>query len=155
MACAILNMPEAGAYDGRPTLTGFTLLIFLLGTLVGVLMGGALCVRYLRHEVAADIGPRLRRLQVQLDNLESALNLVVVTRYAELGSRPLRLPDGGSHQSLPPRPSAHSTGLLHLVDGSHLGLVGDGTAPARLERGAGRAAADPRWDGGAVHRRRR
>jgi hypothetical protein len=78
-------------------LTGFTLLIFVLGTLVGVLMGGALCVRYLRREVAADIGPRLRRLQVQLDNLESALNLVVVTRYAELGSRPLRLPDGDSH----------------------------------------------------------
>jgi hypothetical protein len=50
-------------------------------------MGGALCVRYLRHEMAADICPRLRRLQLQLDNLESAVNLALVTRYAELGSQ--------------------------------------------------------------------
>jgi len=71
-------------------MTGSTLLIFLLGGLIGVLMGGALCVRYLRHEIAADICPRLRRLQ--LDNLESAINLVLVTRYAELGSQPLRAP---------------------------------------------------------------
>lgn len=68
-------------------MTGYTLMLFLLGTLTGVLMGGALCVRYLRHEIAADIGPRLRRLQLQLDNLESAMNLALVTRYAELGSQ--------------------------------------------------------------------
>jgi hypothetical protein len=36
------------------------MLIFLVGALLGVLMGGALCVRYLRREVAADIGPKLR-----------------------------------------------------------------------------------------------
>jgi len=66
-------------------MTGSTPLIFLLGALIGVLLGGALCVRYLRHEIAADICPRLRRLQLQLDNLESAVNLVLVTRYAELG----------------------------------------------------------------------
>src|SRR6266566_3152429 len=47
-------------------------LIFLVGALLGTLAGGALCVRYLRHEVAADIGPRLRRIQIQLENLESA-----------------------------------------------------------------------------------
>jgi hypothetical protein len=68
-------------------MTGSTLMLFLLGTLIGVLMGGALCVRYLRHEMAADICPRLRRLQLQLDNLESAVNLALVTRYAELGSQ--------------------------------------------------------------------
>jgi hypothetical protein len=71
-------------------MTGSTLLIFLLGTLIGVLAGGALCVRYLRHEIAADICPRLRRLQQQMDNLESAVNLALVTRYAELSSQPLR-----------------------------------------------------------------
>ena len=71
---------------------GSTLLLFLLGTLIGVLMGGALCVRYLRHEIAADICPRLRRLQLQLDNLESAINLVLVTRYAEIGSQQPREP---------------------------------------------------------------
>jgi len=64
-----------------------TMLIFLVGSLLGILIGGALCVRYLRHEVAADISPGIRRMQTQLDNLESALNLAIVTRYAELSGR--------------------------------------------------------------------
>ncbi len=75
-------------------MTGTTFLIFLLGAMIGVLMGGALCVRYLRHEIAADICPRLRRVQLQLDNLESAINLVLATRYAELSSQALREPAG-------------------------------------------------------------
>ena len=65
-----------------------------------LLGGGALCVRYLRREIAADIGPCLRRMQVQLDNLESAINLALMSRYAELSERPLRDP------SLPARRSA-------------------------------------------------
>lgn len=85
-------------------MTGSTLLIFVVGALAGVLAGGALCVRYLRREVAADIGPRLRRLQLQLENLETAVNLALVTRYAELSARPLPEPtlpppDIGRHTS--------------------------------------------------------
>jgi hypothetical protein len=71
-------------------MTGSIPLVFLLGALIGMLAGGALCVRYLRQEIAANIGPRLRRLQLQLDSLESALNLVLATRYAEIGSQPQR-----------------------------------------------------------------
>ena len=56
------------------------MIIFILGTLLGILGGGALCVRYLRHEIAADIGPQLRRMQGKLDNLERALNLVLMTQ---------------------------------------------------------------------------
>ncbi len=67
-------------------------LIFFVGALLGVLMGGALCVRYLRHEVAADITPRLQHVQLQLDNLETAINLALVTRYAEISG----------HLSIPP-----------------------------------------------------
>lgn len=67
-------------------------LIFFVGALLGVLMGGALCVRYLRHEVAADIAPRLQRVQLQLDNLETALNLALVTRYAEISGHSTALP---------------------------------------------------------------
>jgi hypothetical protein len=63
-------------------------LIFVVGALLGVLIGGIVCVRYLRHEVAADIGPSMRRMQSQLDNLETAVNLALVTRYAELAERP-------------------------------------------------------------------
>ena len=71
------------------------MLIFVLGTLLGVLVGGALCVHYLRAAIADDIGPQLkrmhadidpqlRRLQNQLDNIESAVNLALASRYAEL-----------------------------------------------------------------------
>jgi hypothetical protein len=80
-------------------MVGSTPLIFLLGALIGVLAGGALCVRYLRNEIAADIGPRLRRLQLQLDNLESAVNLALITRYTEISNQTprdsVRRPIGG------------------------------------------------------------
>ncbi len=82
------------------------LLIFILGMLLGVLAGGTLCVQYLRAEIAANIGPELRRmhddldqharrLQNQLDNVESAVNLAMATWYAELSShqpRPTAIP---------------------------------------------------------------
>ena len=68
------------------------LLIFLVGALLGVLIGGAICVRYLRQEVAGEIGPKLRRMQLQLDNLETAINLALVTRHTELGGGPPRDP---------------------------------------------------------------
>ena len=75
------------------------LLIFVLGALLGVLAGGALCVRYLRSAIAddispqlrlmrADIDPQLRRMQNQLDNIESAVNLAITSRYAELSQLP-------------------------------------------------------------------
>ena len=62
-------------------------LIFLVGALLGVLVGGMFCVRYLRHEVAANIDPSIRRMKAQLDNIETAVNLALVTRYAELSQR--------------------------------------------------------------------
>jgi hypothetical protein len=62
-------------------------LIFLVGALLGVIMGGTVCVRYLRREIAADIGPKLKRVQLQLDNIETQLNLAIMTRYAELSTR--------------------------------------------------------------------
>jgi hypothetical protein len=70
-------------------------LIFFVGALLGVLMGGALCVRYLRHEVAADITPRLQHVQLQLDNLETAINLALVTRYAEISGHLTAAPPRG------------------------------------------------------------
>jgi hypothetical protein len=63
------------------------ILIFLVGALLGVLAGGAICVRYLRQEVAANMVPRLRRMQLQLDNLEAEINLVLMTRHAEQSGR--------------------------------------------------------------------
>ena len=65
-------------------------MIFLVGALLGVIMGGTLCVGYLRREIAADIGPKLNRVQIQLDNIETQLNLAIITRYEELGTCPRR-----------------------------------------------------------------
>jgi hypothetical protein len=60
------------------------MLIFLVGLLIGVLAGGALCVRSIRREIAADIGPGLKQVQLQLGNVETQLDLAIMTRYAEL-----------------------------------------------------------------------
>jgi hypothetical protein len=62
------------------------MLIFLVGVLLGVVTGGALCVRYLRREIADDVGPELRRMQLQLGNIETELNLAIATRHAELSA---------------------------------------------------------------------
>ena len=75
------------------------LLIFALGAMIGVLAGGALFIRHFRAAIADDIGPQIRRMhadidpqlrgmQNQLDNIESAVNLALATRYAELSQVP-------------------------------------------------------------------
>jgi hypothetical protein len=58
------------------------MLIFLVGALLGALFGATLCVRYLRQEIAANVGPRLRRIQLQLDSLQAEINLAL-TRIRE------------------------------------------------------------------------
>jgi hypothetical protein len=78
---------------------------FLLGALIGTLAGCLICIRYLRREIAADIGPKLRRIELQLDNLETAVNLALVTRYADLAGRPPQGPAPVLPSSvIPPRP---------------------------------------------------
>jgi uncharacterized membrane protein YciS (DUF1049 family) len=74
------------------------ILIFLIGLQLGALIGAVFCIRYLRRELSAEIGPKLKRMQAQLDSLEAALNLAVLSRYADLSERlsPPPLP--------PPRP---------------------------------------------------
>jgi len=76
-----------------------TLLIFAVGGLLGILTGGALCVRYLRSEISADIGPQLRRMQRQLDSLEAAVNLAMMTRYADISTAALQTPVLPAHST--------------------------------------------------------
>jgi hypothetical protein len=78
------------------------MLIFILGSLLGILLGGFVCARYLRQEIAAGVGPKLKRLEdqigtveSQLRTIESQLSLVIETRYAELYAS---LPAGTSRQ---------------------------------------------------------
>lgn len=63
------------------------ILIFVMGLQLGVLIGAVFCIRYLRQELSAEIGPKLRQVQAQLDSLETALNLAVLSRYTELSER--------------------------------------------------------------------
>jgi hypothetical protein len=77
---------------------------FVLGALIGALGGCLVCIRYLRREIAADIGPRLRRIQLQLDNLETALNLTMVTRYADMAGNLSQRPSVLPGPMVPPHP---------------------------------------------------
>jgi hypothetical protein len=68
----------------------------LLGLLIGLLAGATICGRYLRQEIAANVGPRLRQIELQLDNIQAELNLATATHLADLGAR------RGQHLPLPP-----------------------------------------------------
>jgi hypothetical protein len=56
----------------------------LVGVLMGLLVGAAVCARYLRQEIAADTGPRLRRTGLRLSMLTPGLNLATEARLAAL-----------------------------------------------------------------------
>ena len=63
------------------------LLIGLLVGAIGLLVGGAVCARYLRQEITANIGPRLKRIELELDTLRAELNLATEARLAALHRR--------------------------------------------------------------------
>jgi hypothetical protein len=66
---------------------------FVLGSLVGMLVGGALIIHHLRAEIAANIGPTLERMQYQLDLIESAVDIALTKWYEVLRSYPPRPPE--------------------------------------------------------------
>jgi hypothetical protein len=71
-------------------------LIFFLGVLLGALCGAMLCAAYLRQEIAANVSPKLRIVELQLGAIENLLGLALETRRAELYAS---LPAGGSHRT--------------------------------------------------------
>jgi uncharacterized protein YneF (UPF0154 family) len=58
-----------------------------LGVLMGFLAGMFLSARYLRQEIAANIGPRLEQIQQQLRILQAEVNLDSATRLTRLTER--------------------------------------------------------------------
>lgn len=58
-----------------------------LGVLMGFLAGMLLCARYLRQEIAANIGPRLEHIEQQLRTLQAEVNLDSTTRLLRLSER--------------------------------------------------------------------
>ena len=59
------------------------IMIFLVGALVGILIGAITCMRYFRQEMTANVSPKLKLIQLHLDNLESELNLALATRTVD------------------------------------------------------------------------
>jgi hypothetical protein len=54
---------------------------------MGLLVGVAVSARYLRQEIAANIAPRLRHIELQLDTLRAEVNLATEVRLAALSRR--------------------------------------------------------------------
>jgi predicted component of type VI protein secretion system len=61
-----------------------SVLIFVIGALLGVVLGAAICVRYIRQELTARIGPTMELLRLQVENLQSAVNIALANWHAEL-----------------------------------------------------------------------
>ncbi len=61
-----------------------SVLIFLIGALLGLVLGAAVCVRYLRQELTARIGPTMDLLQLQLHNLQGSVDIALANWHAEL-----------------------------------------------------------------------
>lgn len=75
-----------------------SVLIFCIGALLGLVLGAVMCVRYFRQELTARIFPTMRLMQLQLDNVQSAVNLALATWHAELHGH-----------ELPPRPDQRAS----------------------------------------------
>ena len=67
------------------------IIFFVLGMSLGVLGGCAVCIRYIRQEMAANVGPQLHQIQVRLETLDAEINLALATRLTEL-TRPTMRP---------------------------------------------------------------
>jgi hypothetical protein len=67
-------------------------LVSLVALLLGVLIGTLLRARYIRQGVIDDLGPKLSRMQGQLNTIEAELAYMVSARYAEVSARPLAEP---------------------------------------------------------------
>ena len=63
-----------------------------LGVLLGLLAGLVLCALYFRHEITANIKPRLEHIDLQLQNLRAEVNLDAATRLTTLHERLERRP---------------------------------------------------------------
>ena len=59
----------------------------LVAALMGLLAGLVLCALYFRHEITANIKPRLEHIELQLHNLRAEINLDAATRLTALHER--------------------------------------------------------------------
>jgi uncharacterized membrane-anchored protein YhcB (DUF1043 family) len=61
--------------------------VVLLGLLLGLLIGAVASARYLRQEITANLSPRLKNIELQLETVRAELNLANEVRLAALKKR--------------------------------------------------------------------
>ncbi|MCA1708455.1 MAG: hypothetical protein LC808_36315 [Actinobacteria bacterium] len=59
-------------------------LVILSSALLGLMLGALLCIRYVRQEMTARIGPTMDLVLLKLDNMQGAVNLAFANWQAEL-----------------------------------------------------------------------
>ncbi|TDQ04590.1 hypothetical protein [Labedaea rhizosphaerae] len=64
-------------------------LIFLLGALLGVVVGVIVCIRYVRQEMTARIEPTMQLVQSRLANVQSSVDMALAAWHAEMHSHHL------------------------------------------------------------------
>ena len=82
-----IKVPKGTSWEvSWPPETGQAVMkvIILLGLLTGLLIGAIASARYLRQEIAANMGPRLRNIEQQLEILRAELTLATEARLAAL-----------------------------------------------------------------------
>ena len=62
----------------------FLVLVILSSALLGLMLGALLCIRYVRQEMTARIGPTMDLVLLKLDNMQGAANLAFANWQAEL-----------------------------------------------------------------------
>ena len=72
-------------------------LIFALGTLLGLVIGVVASIKLVRHELTAYIAPRLETLDLRVSNLQRALaNLDALVENSQYRTGPTELPTKAS-----------------------------------------------------------
>ncbi|PRY30936.1 hypothetical protein [Umezawaea tangerina] len=67
-----------------------TVLIFLIGALLGVLIGAVACVRYVRQEMTAHVAPSMHLMEARMSTLQSSVDLALSKWHEDMHTHRIR-----------------------------------------------------------------
>ncbi|WNV83829.1 hypothetical protein [Umezawaea sp. Da 62-37] len=67
-----------------------TVLIFLIGALLGVLIGAVACVRYVRQEMTARVAPSMHLMEARMSTLQSSVDLALSKWHEDMHTHRIR-----------------------------------------------------------------
>jgi hypothetical protein len=65
-------------------------LIFLIGALLGGLIGAMACVRYFRQEMTAHVAPSMRLMETRMSTLQSSVDLALSRWHEDMHTHRVR-----------------------------------------------------------------